>query len=90
MISQGTNFPDVNHKYLYQGYSWDIFISFSHEPLLRSPALGAFRLLRTRVATAFFAAPLTTAMRRSSVAATDRPLSRVLPSPNCHSHWFTS
>ena len=48
-------------------------------------ALGALLPLRTRVATAFFAAPFISAICRSSVTATDRPPRRGLPSPNCHS-----
>ena len=53
-------------------------------------ALGAFWLLQSRVAKAFFAPPFATAMRCSSVALTDRPLRRGLPRPNSHSHWFSS
>ena len=82
---------------LYQGYPWDIFIPF---PAPRAhAALGALRLLRTRVATVtafkFFkfvarVVPFTTAMCRSSVAATDRPSNKVkfappkLPQPLVH------
>ena len=36
------------------------------------------------------APPCSTAMRRSSVAATNRPPRRGLPLLKCHSHWFTS
>ena len=66
-----------------------ISLGYLHSIPPRAPAaLGALRLLRTRVATAFFATPFTTAMRRSSVAATDRPPGEVcppkLPQPMVH------
>ena len=69
---------------MYQKCPSDIFIPFCHGA---PAALGALRFLRTRVATAYFAVPFTTAMRRSSVADTDRPR-RGLPRPNCHSIAF--
>ena len=55
-----------------------------------STALGTLLLIWTLVATAFLAAPFTTAMCCSSVTVTNRPHRRGLPRPNCHSHWFTS
>ena len=53
-------------------------------------ALGALRRLRARVATALFAPSFATAMRSSSVSATDRPPRRGLPRPNCHNHCLIS
>ena len=47
------------------------------------------QLLRTRVATAFFAPQFITVMRSSSVAASERPPRRGLPSTNPHNHVFT-
>ena len=57
-------------------------------------SLRALRCLRPGlwawVSTAHFAPSFATAMRRSSVSATDRPPRRGLPRPNCHSHWLIS
>ena len=74
----------LNHKYLYQGYSMDSLFQSARGPC--SAALRALQRLRARVATALFAPSFATAMRRSSVSATDRPPQRGLPRPNCHSH----
>ena len=59
----------LNHKYLYQGYSMDSLFQSARAPA----ALRALQRLRARVATALFAPSFATAVRRSSVAATDRP-----------------
>ena len=74
---------ELSDKYFKMSYPIDISITnicirdilgYLHSvPPLALGALGALQLLRTRVVTAFFAAPFTTVMRRSSVAATDRP-----------------
>ena len=103
MFVHGISVPNLFEflgKYLEMSYPKDISftkivsgisLGYLHSIPPRAPAsLGALRLLRTWVATAFFAAPVTTAMCRSAVAATFSPPRRVLPSPNCHSHWFTS
>ena len=59
-----------------------IYLEYLHSIPPRAPAaLGALRLLRTLVAIAFFALPATTAMRCSSVAATNRPPRHGLPCP---------
>ena len=78
----------LNHKYLYQGYSMALDTSPPGAPA----ALRALQRLRARVAgaTALLAPCFATAMRSSSVSATDRPPRRCLPSPNCHSHWLIS
>ena len=65
--------------------SLEIFVSgicldYLHSILPRDlAALGALWLLRTRVAKAFFAPPLATAMRRSSAAVRDGPPDEVCP-----------
>ena len=58
-----------------------ISLVYLHSILPRAPAaLGALLNLRTLVVTAFFAAPFTAVMCRSSVAATDRlPPDKVCP-----------
>ena len=76
----------LNHKYLYQGYSMALDSLFQSA---RGPCrLERFACLRARLAMALFAPSFATAMRRSSVSATDRPPRRGLPRPNCHSHWL--
>ena len=73
----------INHK-------WDIlWISYSSPPRA-PPALGALRRLRVRVSWPRLAPPCFTAMRRSSLSATDRFPRRGLPRPNCHSHLLIS
>ena len=65
----------------------NLWISYSSPP--EAPAaLRSLERLRAQVATALFAPSFATAMRSSSVSATDRPPRRCLPSPNCHSHWL--
>ena len=76
----------LNHKYLYQGYSMDSLLQSARGPC----RLESFAAPSARVATALFAPSFATAMRRSSVSATDRPPRRGLPRPNCHSHWLIS
>ena len=66
-----------------------IWISYSSPPGAPA-ALRALRRLRTRVATALFAPSFATAMRHSSVSATNRPPRRGWARPNCHSHWLIS
>ena len=62
----------LNHKYLYQGYSMDsLFQSAARGPCRGSAALRALRRLRAGVVTALFAPSFDTALRRSSVSATD-------------------
>ena len=71
----------LNHKYLYKGYSMDI---------LFQSARGPCRLESLAAPSALFAPSFATAMRHSSVSATDRPPRRGLLRPNCHSPWLIS
>ena len=86
-----------NNKYFRMSYVWDMKITsicirdilwpgiaYSSPPGAPT-ALRALRRLRARVAgaTALFAPSFATAIRRSSVSATDRPPRRGLSCPNC-------
>ena len=62
----------LNHKYLYQGYFMDILFQSARAPCrLESLAAPSGGQNPARVATALFAPSFPTAMRRSSVSATD-------------------
>ena len=79
----------LNHKYLYQEYSMarDSLFQSAQGPCRLESFVAHSGQFWARVATALFAPSFATAMRRSSVSATDRPPRRGLPSLNYHSHW---